>query len=110
MRSAEIVGRLTSGTVRPATMSPLFLEGDMDARLVVIAAVGLSLGAGSPQDPASEKDLAALQGTWHLVSAMKDGKALSREKDRRTTIVFKGDTFRFPGLAEDATSQAGTIK
>src|SRR5438046_9367938 len=42
--------------------------------------------------------------------AMQDGKALDQDKVKQTTIVFKGDTFRFPGSAEYATSKEGTIK
>jgi uncharacterized protein (TIGR03067 family) len=42
--------------------------------------------------------------------AMQDGKALPDDKVKETTIVFKGDTFRFPGSAEYATSKEGTIK
>jgi uncharacterized protein (TIGR03067 family) len=76
----------------------------------MIAALGLSLVAANPQDPASAKDLEGLQGTWKLVSAMQDGKALPDDKVRETTIVFKHDTFHFPELAEYATSRSGTIK
>ena len=35
---------------------------------------------------------------------------MPEDKVKQTTIVFKGDTFRFPGSAEYATSRAGTIK
>lgn len=76
----------------------------------MIAALGLLLGANNPQDPASTKDLKELQGTWKLVSAMQDGKALPDDKVKETTIVFKDDTFHFPELAEYATSRSGTIK
>jgi uncharacterized protein (TIGR03067 family) len=51
-----------------------------------------------------------LQGTWNLVAAFQDGKPLPADKVKRTTIVFKGDTFRFPGSAEYATNKEGTIK
>lgn len=51
-----------------------------------------------------------MQGTWNLVSAMQDGRALPEDKVKQTTIVVRGDTFRFPGLAEDATSRAGIFK
>jgi len=54
-------------------------------------------------------DLEKMQGTWNLVSAMEDGKALPEDDVKQTTIVVKGNTFRFPGLAEDATSRAGTF-
>ena len=51
-----------------------------------------------------------MQGTWKLVSAMQDGEALAEDKVKQTTIVIMEDTFRFQGLAEDATSRAGTFK
>jgi uncharacterized protein (TIGR03067 family) len=82
------------------------------SRLLMIAALGLLLAACNHQAPAPtpKTDLDRLQGTWNLVSAMQDGKALPEDKVKQTTIVFKGDTFRFPGSAEYATSKAGTIK
>ena len=40
----------------------------------------------------------------------RDSKALADDKVKQTTIVFKGDTFRFTELAEYATSKEGTIK
>src|SRR5262245_16012307 len=55
-------------------------------------------------------DLDRLQGTWNVVSAMEDGIALPEDEVKQTTIVIKGNTFRFPGLADDATSVAGTVK
>jgi uncharacterized protein (TIGR03067 family) len=83
------------------------------ARLLIIAAVGLLIGACNRQTPAPaapKTDLDRFQGTWYLVVAMQDGKTLPQEKVKQTTIVFKGDTFRFPGSAEYATSKSGTIK
>lgn len=83
------------------------------ARLLIIAAVGLLIGACNRQTPAAaapKTDLDRFQGTWYLVVAMQDGKTLPQEKVKQTTIVFKGDTFRFPGSAEYATSKSGTIK
>ncbi len=51
------------------------------------------------------------QVSGHLVSRHGDArKTLPEDKVKQTTIVFKGDTFRFPGSAEYATSKAGTIK
>ena len=84
----------------------------MKARLLMIAALGLLLGACNRQATAKtpKTDLDRLQGTWYLASGMQDGKALLEDKVKQTTIVFKGDTFRFPGSAEYATSRAGTIK
>ncbi len=85
----------------------------MKARLLMIATVGLLIGACNRQAPAPaapKTDLDRFQGTWYLVVAMQDGKTLPKDKVKQTTIVFKGDTFRFPGLAEYATSKSGTIK
>ena len=64
----------------------------------------------NPEDSATKKDLEGLQGTWRLLSAMEDGKSLAEDKVKQTTVVIKDHTFRFPHLAEDATSKAGTIK
>src|SRR5205809_146835 len=85
----------------------------MKARLLMIAALGLLIGACYRQaqaQAAPKTDLDRFQGTWYLVMAMQDGKTLPEDKVKETTIVFKGDTFRFPGSAEYATSKAGTIK
>src|SRR5207245_11013276 len=84
-----------------------------EARCVRIPALGLLLAACNRQAPAPaapKTDSDRFQGTWYLVMAMQDGKALPEEKVKQTTIVFKGDTFRFPGSAEYATSKSGTIK
>ena len=80
------------------------------SRLLMLAALGLCLGAGKPPDPASAKDLEGLQGAWKLVSATQDGKVLTDDKVKKTTSVFKHDAFRFPESAEYATSRSGTIK
>ena len=85
----------------------------MKTQLLVITGLGLLLVACNRQQPAAappKTDLDRFQGTWYLVAAVKDGNVLPEDKVKQTTIVFKGDTFRFPGLAEYATSQAGTIK
>jgi uncharacterized protein (TIGR03067 family) len=85
----------------------------MKARMLMIAAVGLLIGGCNRQAPAPAEpktDLDRFQGTWYLVMAMQDGKTLPEDKVKQTTIIFKGDTFRFPGSAEYATSKSGTIK
>ena len=86
----------------------------MKTQLLVITGLGLLLVACNRQQPqpaaAPKTDLDRFQGTWYLVAAVKDGNVLPEDKVKQTTIVFQGDTFRFPGLAEYATSQAGTIK
>src|SRR5262245_1288930 len=91
-------------------MSSSALKITMKAQLLMIAAVSLSFAADNVEEPASKKDLDGLQGSWNLVSAMQDGKALPGDEVKQTTIVISGDTFRFPGLAKDATSRAGTFK
>jgi uncharacterized protein (TIGR03067 family) len=85
---------------------------------LMIAAFGLLLAACNRQAPEvaptpapePKTDLDRLQGTWYLDSAMKDGNVLPKDKAIQTAIVFKGNTFRFPGSAEYATSKEGTIK
>ena len=84
----------------------------MKTQFLVITGLGLLLVACNRQQPtaAPKTDLDRFQGTWYLVSAMEDGNVLPEGKVKQETIVFKGDTFRFPGAAEDATSKAGTFK
>lgn len=84
----------------------------MKTQLLVISGLGLLLVACNRQapPPAPKTDLDRFQGTWYLVAAMKDGNALPEDKVKQMTIVIKGDTFRFPGLADDDTSREGTIK
>jgi uncharacterized protein (TIGR03067 family) len=85
----------------------------MKIQLLVITGLGLLLVACNRQQPAAappKTDWDRFQGTWYLVAAVKDGNVLPEDKVKQTTIVFKGDTFSFPGLAEYATSKEGTIK
>jgi uncharacterized protein (TIGR03067 family) len=82
----------------------------MKIQFMMIAGLGLLLVACNRQAPEAKTDLERLQGTWNLVSATQGGQVLPQDKVKQTTIVFKGDTFRFPSSAEYATSRAGTIK
>ena len=82
----------------------------MKTQFLMIAALELLLAGCNRQAAAPKTDLDRFQGTWNLVSAMQDGKALPKDKVKQTIIVFKGDTFLFPGSAEYATSRSGTIK
>ncbi len=91
-------------------MSSFVLRVTTKAQFLIVAAIGVSLATDNSVDPASKKDLDGLQGTWKLVSAMRDGEALPKDKVKQTTIVIKDDTFVFPDLAEYATSKEGTIK
>ena len=91
-------------------MSSFVLRVTTKAQFLIIAAIGVSLAADNTQDLASKKDLDGLQGSWKLVSAMRDGQALPKDKVKKTTIVIKDDTFLFPDSAEYETSKEGTIK
>ena len=91
-------------------MSSFVLRVTTKAQFLIIAAIGVSLAANNTQDLAFKKDLDGLQGSWKLVSAMRDGQALPKDKVKKTTIVIKDDTFLFPDSAEYATSKEGTIK
>ena len=86
----------------------------MKMQLLVITGLGLLLVACNRQQPAAsaapKTDLDRFQGTWYLVAAVEDGNVLPEDKVKQETIVFKGDTFDFPGAAADATSKAGTFK
>jgi uncharacterized protein (TIGR03067 family) len=85
----------------------------MKARFLMTTALIVLIGACNRQAPAPPKpktDLDRFQGTWYLLMAMQDGNTLPEDKVKQTTIVFKGDTFNFPGSAEYATSKSGTIK
>src|SRR5204863_9255711 len=91
-------------------MSSFVLRVTTKAQFLIVAAIGVSLATDNSVDPASKKDLDGLQGTWKLVSAIRDGEALPKDKVKQTTIVIKDDTFVFPDLAEYATSKQGTTK
>jgi len=85
----------------------------MKMQLLVISGLGLLLVACNRQQPAAaapKTDLERFQGTWYLIAAVEDGNVLPEDKVKQETIVFKGDTFRFPRSAEYATSKSGTIK
>ena len=84
----------------------------MKIRFGTVAGLVMLLAACNRQQPAAapKTDLDRFQGTWYLSSAMQDGNTLPADKVKQTTIVFKGDTFQFPGSAEYATSRSGTVK
>jgi len=86
-----------------------FCEVTLKTILLTFVTLALSLPVNNIQ-AGDQQDVEKFQGTWKLVSATRDGKALAEDKVKQTTIVFKGDTFRFPELAEYATSKEGTIK
>jgi uncharacterized protein (TIGR03067 family) len=94
----------------PRHRNPLLVT--MKMQLLLISGLGLLLVACNRQQPAEapKTDLDRFQGTWNLVAAVQDGNVLPEDKVKQEKIVIKGDTFRFLGLADDATSKAGTIK
>jgi uncharacterized protein (TIGR03067 family) len=59
-------------------------------KLAVLVAVGLLAAADNPQD-AAKKDLAKLQGEWSMVSAERDGQALSADIVESAKRIVKGD-------------------
>src|SRR5438270_323514 len=50
----------------------------------------LLLAAADPPPDAVEKELAQLQGTWQLVSAVKDGKQMPEEQAKQIRVVIQG--------------------
>jgi uncharacterized protein (TIGR03067 family) len=73
----------------------------MQARWAIVAILGLvGAGAAAPDEPkksAVEEELARFQGTWQLISAETDGKAMSEESVRSIQVSIKGNkhTVRF---------------
>src|SRR5262245_32708185 len=82
----------------------------MSLPFLIVALVGPAPAAQDSYEVLVKKELARLQGTWLLVSTTQDGKPLPEEKVKKTTLVFTGDRFKFPGSAEQATSKEGSIK
>jgi uncharacterized protein (TIGR03067 family) len=61
-------------------------------RYLVLAAVAATWFVPAQED-AAKKDLAALQGTWTLVSMEVDGKAVDAEKLKSTTLTIKDNKY-----------------
>jgi uncharacterized protein (TIGR03067 family) len=81
----------------------------MRTHALIIAAVCSSIAADAPKDESARADLDKLQGTWDLVSAVRDGKDVPDDEVRRTTLVIEGDTFKFPEDAAVGTGPSGTF-
>jgi uncharacterized protein (TIGR03067 family) len=62
------------------------------------------IAADAPKD-----DLHKLQGTWSLVSAVRDGKDVPDDEVNRATLVIQGNTFTLPEDARVATGPSGTF-
>jgi uncharacterized protein (TIGR03067 family) len=76
----------------------------MRTHALLVMMVGLFVAADAPKD-----DLDKLQGTWSLVSAVRDGKDVPDDEVSRTTLVIKGDAFTFPEDARVGTGPSGTF-
>src|SRR6058998_2221267 len=57
------------------------------------------------EDSAPKKDLEVLQGTWRLISAMEDGKSLTEDKVKQTTIVIKDDATKKPKQMDTVSTE-----
>src|SRR5437868_4473034 len=65
----------------------------MNARLLVIPLVGLTLAAGVAAQDGGKEELKRLEGTWRMVSAEMDGKKVPNEELKHTSVVFSGNTY-----------------
>jgi uncharacterized protein (TIGR03067 family) len=65
------------------------------AALSVIVLV--SFGAALAQDDAAKKELARMEGTWHIVSGVEKGKPSSDYLVQNLKFVFKGSQLTFQG-------------
>ncbi len=81
----------------------------MNLRASTILAAGLLVAADAPRGDAAKAELEKFQGMWQLVSAQRDGREVSKDGVGRTTLIIKGDTFRFPEDAEVGTGPNGTF-
>jgi uncharacterized protein (TIGR03067 family) len=77
----------------------------MILHLVIALAAGILIATDAAKD-----DLNALQGTWSLVSDVRDGKDVPDDVVSRTTLVIKGDRFTFPEDASVGTGPSGTFQ
>lgn len=73
------------------------------------AVAGLLVAAETPRDDSAKAEREKFQGTWKLVSAQRDGREVSKDGVGRTTLIIKGDTFRFPEETEVGTGPHGTF-
>ena len=66
----------------------------MNARLLLVLAVGLLPAADKPKDEAIEKEVKALQGTWRIVAHQQNGEKAAENATGLGTIVFTKDEIR----------------
>ncbi len=63
----------------------------MRAKMAVVVIAALLLGADAPRERPVDKDRNNLQGTWHSVSATRDGEKLDNTKHWRIRLVIDKD-------------------
>lgn len=76
----------------------------MRTHALIVMMVGIFIAADAPKD-----DLDKLEGTWILVSAVRDGKDVPDDEVSRTKLVIKGDAFTFPEYERVGTGPSGTF-
>ncbi len=76
----------------------------MRTHALIVMMVGIFIAADAPKD-----DLDKLQGTWILVSAVRDGKDVPDDEVSRTKLIIKGDAFTFPEYERIGTGPSGTF-
>lgn len=82
----------------------------MSLHLLMAVTAGLMITVDAQKNDPSQDDLDKLQGTWSLVSAVRDGKDVPDDEVRRTRLIIKGDTFAFPEDSTVGTGPSGTFK
>jgi uncharacterized protein (TIGR03067 family) len=63
-------------------------------RLQVLTALGVCLLVAAGHKDAADKDLAKFEGSWVLISAVADGKALSEKEVKRLRVTIRSDRFQ----------------
>jgi uncharacterized protein (TIGR03067 family) len=77
----------------------------MRRRTLILLAAAVAVAADAPADEASKKDLQALQGTWQMRSAVRNGEKVPADEVATMSITVRGDRFTLRGGrgSEDAT-------
>jgi uncharacterized protein (TIGR03067 family) len=64
----------------------------VNPRYMTVFVVAILLAADSPKEDQAKKDLDALQGTWRVTAAERDGgMKVPEDEMKKITLVFKGD-------------------
>jgi uncharacterized protein (TIGR03067 family) len=81
----------------------------MRMHMLTALAAGLMVAADTPNEDAVKKDYQRLSGTWRLISAVRDGKAVPEDQVKKTQLFTDGDKFTVTGDSELGTSAKGTF-